>query len=109
MWNDLSIFRRNLKHKLLTWEKVECDAGYEGESKCRHKGIINNRLDAMAKEDARSRHENVNCDIKTFGCLGSAGNWRHQLQYHKFVFAAAAVITQITYEMDPRRPRPVIY
>ena len=109
VWNDLAIFRRNLRQRLLPWEKVECDAGYEGDKKCRHKDIINNRLDAMAKEDARSRHENVNSDIKTFGCLGNAEPWRHDIQYHKYVFGAAAVITQLGYEMYIQRPRPVIY
>ena len=107
-WNDLTIFRRNLKGKLLSWEKVECDDGYS-DPKCRHKSMILNRLDDMAKGDARSRQENVHADIKIFDCLERAGPWRHDRHLHKHAFAAASVLTQLAYNLDPLRPRPVVY
>ena len=80
-------------------EKVECDAGYQGEPACRHKHIIVNRADDRAKSDARARHETINEDIKSFGCLGKAGPWRHDRHLHKFAFAAAAVLTQLGYNI----------
>ena len=108
-WNDLAIFRRNLRQRLLPGEKVECDAGYLGEPACRNNNIILNRLDDMAKCDARSRQENIHADIKIFDCLERAGPWRHDRHLHKHAFAAAAVLTQLAYSLDPLRPRQVVY
>jgi len=96
LWPDLSIFRRNLKHRLAPGEMVECDAGYRGDPSCRHKHIIRNRRDDKAKSDARARHEQVNSDVKRFDCLKQ--EWRHERSLHKCAFAAAAVLTQLHYE-----------
>ena len=96
-WVDISIFRRNLKHKLLPGEMVECDGGYRGDPQCRHKHIIMNEADSRAKSAARARHETVNGDIKKFGCLQQV--WRHDRHLHKYAFAACATLTQLGYNL----------
>ena len=106
-WPDIKIFRRNLKHLLDPGEMVECDAGYRGDPSCRNKDIIFNRSDARAKGKARARHETVNSDIKRFACLQQT--WRHDLQLHKYAFAAAAVMTQLTYSAGHGPKFQVIY
>ena len=102
-WSDLiGIFRRDLRQLLLPGEMVECDGTYLGEPACRHKHVVCNPADDAAKKAARSRHETVNGDIKVFGCLGSAGPWRHDRHLHKYCFAAAAVLTQLSYNLGFR-------
>ncbi|CAB9501994.1 unknown protein [Seminavis robusta] len=96
-WNDLSIFRRNLKHRLLPGEMVECDAGYRGDPKCRHKHVFLTDRDARAKARARARHENVNSEIKKWKC--TATPWRHERAKHKLCFGAVAVLTQIGFQV----------
>jgi hypothetical protein len=96
-WPDLKIFRRDLKHRLVAGEMVECDGGYRGDPKCRHKDVIFNRSDLGAKKAARARHETVNGDIKKFDCLKQT--WRHDRKLHKHAFAAAAVLTQLSYSI----------
>ena len=107
-WVDLAIFRRDLRQRLLPGEMVECDGTYLGEPACRHKHIIRNVADGRAKAAARARHETVNGDIKVFGCLGSAGPWRHDRHLHKYCFGAAAVLTQLSYNLG-NRPYQVNY
>jgi len=97
-WPDIRIFRRNLKHRLAPGEMVECDAGYRGDPRCRHKYIIMTRSDGMAKDAARARHENVNSDIKKFDCLKQ--HWHHERALHKYAFGAAAVLTQLRYSAE---------
>lgn len=96
-WPDMRIFRRNLKGLLAPGEMVECDAGYVGDPSCRHKHIIMNLADDRAKCAARARHETVNGDIKSFDCLSQV--WRHDRHLHKHAFAAAAVLTQLSYNL----------
>jgi len=96
-WSDLSIFRRNLKGLLLPGEMVECDGGYRGDPACQHKHIIMNPSDSRAKSAARARHETVNGDIKSFGCLRQV--WRHDRHLHKYAFASCAVLTQLSYNL----------
>lgn len=106
-WPDLKIFRRDLKQRLAPGEMVECDAGYRGDPKCRHKHIVFNQADRVAKADARARHETVNGDIKSFSCLKQ--EWRHDRHLHKFAFGAAAVLTQISYSCNNDRPYEAFY
>ena len=88
---------------------METDGGYKGDISVRNKHEIMNAADSKAKSDARSRQENVHGDIKVFGCLESAGPWRHDRHLHKYAFASAAVLTQLAYNRDPYRPRQIIY
>lgn len=95
-WNDLMIFRRNLKAKLLPDEMVETDRGYQGDPSCRHADIIASMADLIAKKRVALRHETVNSDLKKFECLKLV--WSHDRHLHKFAFAAVAVLTQLKYE-----------
>ena len=108
-WNDLSIFRRDLRQRLIPGERVETDAGYQGEPACRNKHEIMNPADLRAKDNARAREENIHADIKIFDCLERAGPWRHDRHLHKFAFSSACVLTQLAYNRDPYRPRQVVY
>ena len=92
---DISIFRRGLKQKLLqAREKAQADLGYRGEALT---AIIPNEFDSKAiqklKTDVRARHETVNKRFKQFSALSHV--FRHELEKHKSVFEAVAVITQI--------------
>lgn len=96
VWNDLMIFRRNLKARLGPGEKVETDAGYYDDVKVRTDSNIVSQADGRAKQNARSRHENVNRRLSQFSCLQQT--FRHDLRKHKPVFGAVAVITQVAFE-----------
>jgi hypothetical protein len=103
---DISIFRRNLKGKLAPGEMVECDGGYQGDPKCRHKHIVMNPSDGRAKAAARARHETVNGDLKSFSCLED--RWRHDRLLHRHAFAAVAVLTQLGYEAGEKN-KDIVY
>jgi len=95
-WPDINIFRNGLKQKLLqAREKAQADLGYRGE---KHTTIIiPNQFDSddikKLKADVRARHETVNKRFKQFGALKQV--FRHDLDKHKAVFEAVAVITQL--------------
>ena len=95
-WPDVKIFRRDLKNMLLPNEMVEADKGYPDE-KCRHCDVVFSPSDARAKEAVMGRHESVNGDLKTFGCLDQV--WRHPLENHSTVFGAAVVMVQMKYTL----------
>jgi hypothetical protein len=78
-------------------EMVEADRGYRGElSKVRTPNDYVSQTDKKAKKRARARHETVNKRLKQFTCLKQ--RFRHDLQKHRLVFAAAAVCTQLSIE-----------
>lgn len=97
-WPDIKIFRRNLRQLLQPGEQVECDSGHRGEPSCRHCDIIMNITDREAKQLVMARQEDMNADLKLFGCLKQV--WRHDRHLHKYVFAAAAVLTQLSYNLQ---------
>lgn len=97
-WNDVMTFRGNLKQLLAPGEMAECDGGYKADPSCRDKHVIMNPSDHRAKNNARARHENVNSDLKNFECLCQP--WRHDRHLHKFAFAAVAVLTQLSHELE---------
>lgn len=96
-WPDINIYRRNLKAMLLPGEMVEADSGYKDPT-CRHADVVVSKKDARAKQRARSRHETVNADLKTFGCLNQ--QWRHALDKHALAFCSCAFITQMKYILE---------
>jgi hypothetical protein len=96
-WPDINIFRRNLKNMLLPGEMVEADRGYKDVA-CRHCDVVVSKSDARAKSRAMRRHETVNSDLKTFGCLEN--RWRHDLTKHGLAFTACAFLIQMKYKLE---------
>ena len=97
---DLVIFRHRLRQRLLVArERVEADAGYGGEPKVvdlPHEMTLGSKDQAREKGIVRSRHETCNKRFKQFNCLNLT--FRHDIQYHKDVFYAIAVLTQLSIE-----------
>ena len=96
-WPDINIFRRNLKGLLLPGEMVETDRGYK-DITCRHSDVVTSKADSRAKSRAMRRHETVNGDLKTFGCLKQ--QWRHDLSKHNVAFSSCAFLTQMKYKLE---------
>ena len=96
-WPDVNIFRRDLKGKLLPGEMIEADRGYRDPS-VRHCDVVVSRSDARAKSRAMRRHETVNSDLKTFGCLNQ--QWRHELGKHSVAFSSCAFLIQMKYKLE---------
>jgi hypothetical protein len=95
-WNDLTIFRHELKGRLGPDEMVEVDRGYAGEPKVRTPDHFVSLSDKKAKAKARSRHETVNKRLKQFKVLRE--QFRHPIQKHQMCFRAVAVCTQLSFE-----------
>ena len=67
---DITIFRRDLIHKLRAGEMVEADLGYRGEpTKIRTPDAYVSLQDKRAKKRVRARHETVNARLKDFDVL----------------------------------------
>jgi hypothetical protein len=105
-WNDLSIFRNDLKLLLLPREQVEADGGYRGDTKTRTPAMANTWAEYKKKKAARARHETINGRLKNFGILQQT--FRHPLNKHRHVFMAVAVLTQLTIDRG-NRPYQVDY
>ena len=104
-WNDLSIFRQNLIHKLDVGEKVEADDIYVGEApayvncpaSCTTK---EKELDAMKR--AEGRHEALSKHIKHWKCLSEfscKGTPVEKMEKHNALFRACAVVKQASMEL----------
>ena len=94
---DIKIFKHNLVKELSPGEKVEADRGYRNlPDFVRLPEDYVTNSDKRAKNRARARHETMNQRLKQFGCLKQS--YRHCLKKHKYVFAAAAVCTQLAFE-----------
>ena len=97
--HDKNIFDCGLKHMLEPGERAEADDGYRGLP-----NHIALPVDAkavtsaskMSKSLTRRRHETANKRFKQWGCLSQT--YRHNVQFHKHVFTAVAVITQVILE-----------
>jgi len=96
-WSDLRIFRRNLKHMLGLYERVETNDGYAGEPKIRNKSAVINWIDYEQKALARARHESINRRPKQFGCMKQ--EFCHTHLQHNQCFGAILVLIQIDIEM----------
>ena len=76
-------------------EKVEADKGYRGApAKVRVPGNAVSKVDLLAKDRARTRHETVNKRFKQWGCLQQV--YRHDIEDHYLHFACVAVLTQLS-------------
>ena len=96
-WPDIKIFRRNLREKLAPGELAVADRGYR-DNRCRHSDVVISRGDARAKSRTMRRHEGVNADIKSFGCMYQ--QWRHLLNKHQFAFCSFAFLVQLNYRLE---------
>lgn len=105
-WNDIKLYRRDLKAALCEGEMVEADGGYRGDDTVRCPHTVFSRADKRAKSKARARHETINARLKNFRALSSV--FRHDRDLHQFVFHAVAVITQICFE-NGSPPFSVVY
>lgn len=89
-FNDVQIFRQDLRHELIPNEKVIADDGYP-DRKCVRRAILNDifipQIDRIL-----SRHETVNAHFKRFTVLTTP--FRHSLEKHRFCFEAVANICQ---------------
>ena len=91
---DITIFRVGLRNRLRHGERVMADKGYRGERGCVDTPNDNDPPGVRAlKKRVASRHETVNCRLKSFGCL--SGKFRHDLSKHRVFFQAVTVITQV--------------
>ena len=92
-WHDKTVFRRNLKNRLLPNEKAEADVGYIGDCKCRIPQDYLSLEELRMKEEARGRHESANRLFKCFGILRK--QFRGALNKHRNVCYACGVIIQL--------------
>lgn len=105
-WNDLCIFRNDLKQLLLPNELVEADNGYRGDRKVRTAKMAKCYKEYRKKKEARARHETVNGRFKNWGVLNQV--FRHSLNLHHSIFMAIATLTQLCFEHG-QRPYQVDY
>ena len=100
IFNDIKIFQRDLKHRLLAGEQVIADQGYRGEPLFAR--IPDEQLDTPEEthfnQRARSRQENVNRFFKNWKCLSQT--FRHDIKKHCVVFWSVAILTQISFDMN---------
>jgi hypothetical protein len=92
-WNDIKLYRRDLKGALSSVEMVEEDRGYMGDDMVRFPDIVFSRVDNRAKSNLRARHGTVNLCLNIFGVLSNV--FRHYRDLHEFAFHDVAVITRI--------------
>jgi hypothetical protein len=98
--NDLTIFRNALMMQLEEFERVEADDGYIGEAPLKVKcpgccTVPEERKQMMNR--VRSRQETINKRFKDWGILFQ--RFRHDVRLHRDVFAAIAVLCQLTIQL----------
>jgi hypothetical protein len=98
-WNDIKLYRRDMKKALCQGEMVEADRGYRGDETVRCPDTVFSRADKRAKSKARARH--------TIFCAPSSF-FHHDRDLHQFVFDAVAVNTHICFE-NGSPPFSVVY
>ena len=89
-FNDVQIFRQDLKHELQLSEKVFADDGYPDRTCVRKCNLPIHFIPQF--ERIMSRHETVNSHFKRFNVLTTP--FRHGLQKHKMFFEAVANVCQ---------------
>ncbi len=99
-WNDNMIFQNLLVQLLGQNERVEADDGYAASAphhvKCPRSQAANDIEREEMQQRVRNRHETVNRRFKQFRIMKEI--FRHDLTLHQSVFAAVAVLTQISIE-----------
>lgn len=97
--HDITVFRRDLIHKIPAGMKAIGDSGYRGEPEfIATKSRLDPPIVRKFKSRARSRHETVNNRIKKFNCIKE--QFRHGIEKHKTVFEAVCVLCQYEFEYD---------
>ena len=102
MYNDEMIFKMGLALCLEDGERVETDRGYRGSApskvKCPGHLCTDPEQEKMTAH-VRSRQETINKRMKQWNIL--VAPYRHDIHEHQNVFAAVAVITQLSIEREP--------
>ena len=107
VWNDGSIFKDGLMMYLEPGERVETDRGYHGSApkyvKCPD-GLLADPDPAVKAMSARARsqQETVNEWFKNWEILCTP--YCHDFLEHQTVFWAIAVLTQLSFAMNPLFP-----
>ena len=102
-YNDNTVFQKGLLGWLEDGKRVETDMGYIGSEPMfvKYPGTVNEHFDKKAMQQrVRSRQETVNKRLKQWNILKAA--YRHNLMDHQDVFAAIAVLTQLSIENRER-------
>jgi hypothetical protein len=96
-YNDIEIFRGELKGKIPTGRKLIGDSGYKGEEEyiSTENDLDPNEVDYF-KNRVLSRHESFNCRLKKFKILEH--RFRHGIENHHVAFDA--VCTVVLYNME---------
>ena len=105
-WNDLEIFRLNLKNQLEAGERVEADNGYVGEAP---KYVVC-PASLMTKEDSlatmrrvEGRHEVMNKHVKNWSCLKGyfdvKGTGVEKMEKHRLLFFSCTIAKQVSMQM----------
>jgi hypothetical protein len=98
-WNNISIFRLALKHKLDPNERVATDKGYCGECPAMAKTpgpLYTDEHYIKMMGGIAARHEAANNRLKMFECLKQ--RFRHGVASHAACFRAVAVVVQLQIE-----------
>lgn len=89
--SDLSIFRNNLKSKLISNEVIVGDAIYS-DVKC----IYNDGINPNLLQTIRNRHETIFTRFKAFNILSQI--YRHDISKHGDIVFCIANLTQLSIE-----------
>lgn len=86
-----------MKHQLQPNEKVEADAGYEGDETVRHPDDCRNYGEYRMKFNARARHEHVNQRFKNFKVLDHFRHFtsRNSMTKHRYCFDTVSTLVQV--------------
>lgn len=100
-FNDLQVFRQELKAKIPPGKRLIGDEGYQGEDDIiSTRNYFDSDFVKEFKARAKARHEKINDLIKRYECLEI--RFRHDHEKHGSAFRAAAVLT--SYEMTEGDP-----
>ena len=105
-WNDLEIFRLNLKNQLEAGERIEADDGYVGEAPqyvvCPASTTTKTESLAMMKR-VEGRHESLNKHVKNWKCIKGnfdvRGTAVEKMEKHRILFFSCAIVKQVSMQM----------
>ena len=105
-WNDLEIFRLNLKNQLEVGERIEADDGYVGEAPvfvvCPASCTVQEESLSLMKR-VEGRHEAMNRHVKNWKCLKGnfevKGSPLEKMEKHSALFRSCAIVKQVAMQM----------
>jgi DDE superfamily endonuclease len=99
---DITVFRQEngLGSLIQPGKFAIADQGYLGDERIRTRNRRDTADVRLFKERAKSRQETFNARLKNFDCLGT--RFKHQLNFHRFVFTAVCVLCQ--YQLENGSP-----